>query len=196
MYIIGGNSSFLCIFSGRPSCVLNSNLDSSNVKTGGNFLNHLCKNKKIELSLWSIILHTDRKRPTITKISSPRGQMWRCALSAVTRSPSPPWLLLDIRPSCWSHSPAGGTVQTARCCTKSSLSRVMEMWVMGDWIPTNIYSNKSSNKTCTLVFSFCHECAIKKLHHGVLLFVLCTSESGTGFCFFMLHRKNKKREEE
>lgn len=135
------------------------------------------------------------KRPTIMKISSPRGQMWRCAPSAVTQSPSPPWLLLDIRPGCWSHSPAGGTVQTARCCTKPSLSRVMEMWGMGDWIPTNMYSNKSSDKTRTLVFSLCHECAIKKLHHGVLLFVLCTSESRTGFCFFMLRRKNKKKEE-
>lgn len=131
------------------------------------------------------------KRPTIMKISSPRGQMWRCALSAVTRSPSPPWLLLDIRPGCWSHSPAGDTAQTARCCTKSSLSRVMEIWAMGDWIHTNIYSNKNSNKTHTLVFSFCHEGAIKKLHHGVLLFVLCTSESGKGFCFYVTKRRKK-----
>lgn len=41
--MICGNSSFLCIFSGRPSWVLNSNLDSSNVKTGGSVLNHLCE---------------------------------------------------------------------------------------------------------------------------------------------------------
>lgn len=37
-----GNSSLLWIFSGLPSAWLNSNLDSSKVKTGGNSVNQCC----------------------------------------------------------------------------------------------------------------------------------------------------------
>lgn len=57
-------------------------------------------------------------------VSSPHGQMWRCDLKVVTQSPSQPWHLLGIHPGCWSRWLVGGTGQTARCYTKSYLSRV------------------------------------------------------------------------
>lgn len=43
----------------------------------------------------------------------------------------------------------------------------------------DVYSVKSQIKACTLVFSLCHEGAIKKLHHGILLLVLWAAESKT-----------------
>ncbi len=45
MYSMEGNSSLLCIFSGRPKVWLNSNLDSSKVKTGGSSVNQCWKKK-------------------------------------------------------------------------------------------------------------------------------------------------------
>lgn len=43
MYSMEGNSSLLWIFSGRPKVWLNSNLDSSKVKTGGSSVNQCWK---------------------------------------------------------------------------------------------------------------------------------------------------------
>lgn len=200
MYIIGGNSSFLCIFSGRPSCVLNSNLDSSNVKTGGNFLNHLCKKQDNRIvSVKHHFAHRQKKKDP---------ESWSLVHLAA-RCDAVLWVQrLDLL---LHHGSFQTFVQVVEAIhLQGVLSKLLDVaqnlpWAQwwgcerwGDWIPTIIYySSKSSNKTRTLVFSFCHERAIKKLHHGVLLFVLCTSESRTGFCFFfMLRRKNKKKEEE
>lgn len=93
--MICGKSSFLCIFSGRPSWVLNSNLDSSNVKTGGNFLNHLCKAKKI-LSWWSIKSHKQWKyqilnNSTVSKFTSrPDVTLWSESTDSISFSTMAP----------------------------------------------------------------------------------------------------------
>lgn len=45
-YKTWGNSNLLWIFSGLPSAWLNSNLDNSNVNTGGSSVNQCWKKKK------------------------------------------------------------------------------------------------------------------------------------------------------
>lgn len=112
-------------------------------------------------------------------ICSPHDQMWRCDLSAETRSPSPPWRLLGIHRGCWSRWPAGGIGRTARCYTTFYLSRVTwhrhEWHVGAEFILMSL--SQQLRKTLTFVSSLCHKGTIKKLNHGVLMFIFCVTVS-------------------
>lgn len=110
--------------------------------------------------------------------SSPHVQMWHGGLNAATQSPSQPWLLLSTHPDCWSHWPAGGTGQTARCYIPSYLSKdhTRAWWKIHI---DDVTSTKNDFKTHTLMSSLCHEGTVEQLDQGVLLFIFCISKSKT-----------------